>query len=80
MNVVQFVYASSALDAHDFANRRGWRTTGRAGWMTPDGEAVLFLCLLEQLEAVTPGTIVYDAGMCAEAINVLRARKAAIRR
>jgi hypothetical protein len=34
----------------------------------------------EQLEAVTAGGVVYDAGLCADARRVLRRRKAIITR
>ena len=38
-----------------------------SAWQTRDGVLILFLCFLEQLEAVTAGAIVYDAGLCSEA-------------
>lgn len=36
---------------------------------------ILVLCFLEKLEAVTTGAIVYDAGLCAEARQLLRKRR-----
>lgn len=69
------MYAASAADAGAFAKRQEWRPAGRSGWETPDGILVLFLCFLEQLEAVTDGAIVYDAGLCAEGRRLLRQRR-----
>lgn len=74
-----FVYAASASDAGAFAKQQGWRPAGRSGWETRDGVLVLFICFLEQLEAVTAGAIVYDAGMCAEAKKLLQRRRVTIR-
>jgi hypothetical protein len=73
------VYAASAVDASAFAERQGWRPAGHAGWQTKDGMTVLFLCFIEQLEAVTAGAVVFDAGMCAEARRMLKQRRATIR-
>ena len=75
-----FVYAASAAEAGAFAKRQGWRPAGRSGWETRDGALVLFLCFIEQLEAVTAGAIVYDAGMCGEAKRLLKERRAVVRR
>ena len=75
-----FVYAPSASDAGAFAKQQGWRPAGRAGWQTQDGMLVVFICFLDQLEAVTAGTIVYDAGLCAEARKRLRKRRITVRR
>ena len=66
------MFAASAFDASAFAKSQGWRPAGRSGWLTRDGALVLFLCFMEQLEAVTAGAIVYDAGMCAEAKRALK--------
>lgn len=74
-----FVYAPSAADAGTFAKRRGWRPAGRSGWETRDGVLVFFICFLEQLEAVTAGAVVYDAGMCAEARKLLKVRRAIVK-
>ena len=52
----------------------------RAGWQTRDGILVLFICFLDQLEAVTAGAVVYDAGLCADARRLLKRRKAIIQR
>ena len=71
------MYAASAVDAGAFAKRQGWRPPGNAGWQTRDGALVLFLCFLEQLEAVTAGSTVSDAGMCSTAL-VLMTRRAVI--
>ena len=73
------MYAASAVDASAFAKRQGWRPAGRAGWQTRDGALVLFLCFLEQLEAVTAGAVVYDAGLCAEAKRLLKRRRAVVK-
>ena len=35
---------------------------------------------MEQLEAVTAGAIVYDAGICSEARKLLKRRRAIIKR
>ena len=75
-----FVYAASAVDASAFAKRQGWRPAGRSGWETRDGVLVLFLCFMEQLEAVTAGAIVYDAGMCVEARRLLNSKRILVRR
>lgn len=69
------MYAASATDASAFAKRQGWRPAGRAGWQTRDGILVLFICFLDQLEAVTAGAIVYDAGLCRDARKVLQSRR-----
>ena len=74
-----FVYAASATDAGAFAKRHGWRPAGRSAWQTRDGVQILFLCFLEQLEAVTAGAIVYDAGLCSEARRMLKKRRALVR-
>ena len=74
-----FVYAASAAEADAFAKRQGWRPAGRSGWERRDGALVLFLCFMEQLEAVTAGAIVYDAGLCAEGRRVLKDRRATIK-
>ena len=73
------MYAASATDAGAFAKRQGWRPAGRSGWETRDGILVPFICFLEQLEAVTAGAIVYDAGLCAEGRRLLRRRRVTIR-
>ena len=73
-----FVYVASATDASAFAKRQGWRPAGRAGWQTRDGILVLFICFLDQLEAVTAGAIVYDAGLCAEGRKLLKRRRIAV--
>ena len=74
------MYAASAVDASAFAKRQGWRPAGRSGWETRDGALVLFICFLEQLEAVTAGAIVYDAGLCAKGRKLLRQRRVIIER
>ena len=74
------MYAASAVDASAFAKRQGWRPAGRSGWETREGALVLLLCFMEQLEAVTAGAIVYDAGMCGEAKRLLKERRAVVRR
>ena len=74
-----FVYAASAADAGAFAKQQRWRPAGRSGWETGDGAMVLFICFPEQLEALTVGAVVYDAGMCAEAKQLLKKRKALLR-
>ena len=74
------MYAASAADAGTFAKRQGWRPAGRAAWQTRDGIQIFFLCFVEQLEAVTAGAVVYDAGMCAEARRLLRFKRIVIRR
>ena len=51
---------------------------GRSGWETRDGALVLFLCFREQLEAVTAGAIVYDAGCAGEAKGRLKQRRAVV--
>ena len=60
------LYAAPAAEAGAFAKRQGRRPAGRSGWETSDVALVLFLCFFEQLEAVTAGAIVYDAGLCAQ--------------
>ena len=40
---------------------------------------ILFLCFLDQLEAVTEGAIVYDAGLCSEARRILKKRRVLVR-
>ncbi len=74
-----FLYAASANDAGTFAKRQGWRPAGRSAWQTRDGVQILFLCFVEQLEVVTAGSIVYNAGLCAEAKRLLKKRKALVR-
>lgn len=74
-----FLYAPSVTDAGAFAKRQGWRPAGRSAWQTRDGVLILFLCFLEQLDAVAAGAIVYDAGLCREAKRLLKKRKALVR-
>ena len=80
MSTCCFVYATSAAAAGAFAKCQGWRPAGRSGWETREGVLVLFLCFLEQLEAVTAGAIVYDAGLCADARKALKRRRIVVRR
>ena len=74
-----FLYAASAVDAGVFATHQGWRPAGRGGWQTRDGVTVWFICLLDQLEAVEPGAIVFDVGLCSEAKRLLKKRKAVVK-
>jgi hypothetical protein len=58
---MEFVFGT-ASEAEAFCRRMRWKPFGRAAWRKPDGTVVYFICLVEQLAAVKPGTTVYVLG------------------
>ena len=57
------------------------RPAGRGGWQMSDGTTVHYIHLLEQIQAVQKGDIVYDAGgVQGETERLLKRRGATIKR
>lgn len=76
-----FIIAKTLEDAFSFARRQGWRPAGRVGWQMSDGTTVHYIHLLEQIQAVQKGDIVYDAGgVQGETERLLKRRGATIKR
>jgi hypothetical protein len=58
-NAAEYLFAVSLTVADQAARKLGWRANGRAAWSKPDGTAVYFICLEEQLAAVPAGVKVH---------------------
>jgi hypothetical protein len=59
---IEYLFAVSFHAADQAARKQGWLGRGRSDWLKPDGAAVYFICLQEQLEAVPAGVTVYVVG------------------
>ena len=56
-----FIFGSRE-NVDGFARAKRWQSNGRASWVTPDGDCVLFLAFEEQLAAVREGERIYIVG------------------
>ena len=56
-----FIFGSRE-NVDGFARAKRWQSNGRASWVTPDGDCVLFLAIEEQLAAVGAGDRIYIVG------------------
>ena len=76
-----FIIAKTPEDASAFARQQRWRPAGRGGWQISEGAMVHYINLIEQVQAVQKGDVVYDAGgVQGEMVRLLKRRGAIIKR
>jgi hypothetical protein len=59
---VEYLFAASITVADRAARKQGWHPHGRAGWIKPDGNEVLFICSEEQLAIIGKHVTIYFVG------------------
>lgn len=63
MNTPSEYHLATNLHIADRAARKqGWHAHGRAGWIKPDGNEVVFICFLEQVAAIDRLATIYYVG------------------
>jgi len=62
MSSVEYLFAASFYIADEVARKQGWLPRRRPEWHKPDGTAVGFICLEEELALVPPDVTVYVVG------------------
>src|SRR5262245_13708591 len=59
---VAYLFAASYYVADFAVRKQGWQQRSRAGWQTPEGQTVHFICFEEQLAIVPDDATIYVIG------------------